>query len=424
MAAHILTKKDTILFVSIRLGKTRVALKAVEEGDKILVVYPFKDIKKSWLDELEKFSPKSSDITFVTKNSVHKYAGQHFDYLVIDEPQLCQSAKQVAAIKSISYKKRVGLTGTLNQATIKKFQQELNWHVGVTYTIADAIRDKLVKDYEIIIHFVELDDIEKNIEYTKFKRQFWGTEKEVYNSYTDSMIYFELMKAEAADPKGRILADMGYKKYMGLRTNFLYNTPSLYNYAQRLAEKFAHEKVLIYTLRTDIADALSDTSYHSKNKETEVLEEFKNATSGHLAVVNCVQAGVTIKYLNKVLFHSYESNTEVFYQKLGRSLLYEFEGEKSEIHIVCLKDTQMERWIDSACRSLEQNKIYYVFNGRKFNKLGWIKAIHPDKQLFLYNGSVVFYQGKATDGFPFDQYSFLESPDRRYNLSSSKLIRI
>lgn len=423
MAKNILVLKDTILYCSIRLGKTRIALKAIEPMDRILIVYPDKAIRKSWEDELEKFTPLSLDITFVTKASLHRYANTTWDYVIVDEPQLIQSNKQIEALKTIKYRKRVGLTGTLNNKTIKKFREELNWKVGDTYTIANAIADKLVKDYELLIHFFDLDD-KNRMPYEKFGREFLASEKVIYEYYTQQMEYFKKRENDAVEQVDRLRAQMGYKKQMGLRTNFLYNSPTLLAKAKELVQAYKNEKVLIYTLRTDIADELSDVSYHSKNKEEEVLESFKEASEGHLAVVNSVRAGVTIKKLNKVLFHSYESNTEILYQKLGRSLLYEFEGEKSQIVICCLKNTQMESWIDQACRSLEQEKIFYVYNNKAYSKIEWLKLSYPDKELFFYDGAVV-YRGEDIKGFGdsiIKQYYFLENPEKAYTLSEKKLI--
>lgn len=420
----ILKERDLILFCSVRLGKTRIALKAVEPMDRVLVVYPDTPIKKSWLDELTKFEPASRDITFVTKASLHKYMNTHWDYLIVDEPQLIQSDKQIASLKTITYRKRVGLGGTFNNKTLKKLKDELNWHVKGVYTIADAIKDKLVKDYQINIHFIDLDDIVK-IPFDFFKRKSTGTEKQIYKFYSDQMDYFKSRELDPdITPRDRMFAMLGYKKYMGLRTNLLYNSVALLKKAKQLVNERSNDKLLIYTLRTDIADELSDVSYHSKNKEEEVLEMFKIAAKGHMAVVNSVRAGVTILGLNSVLFHSYESNTELLYQKLGRSLLYEFEGEKSQVDLCCLKNTQMEVWVDQACRSLEQDKINYIIDGKTYNKIEWIKLSHPDKELYFYDGAVV-YKGPDVPGMfggTITHYYYIDNPYKGYTLSPKKLI--
>lgn len=428
MAEHILDIKDTILLVSIRMGKTRVALKAIEPEDSVLVVYPLTEIKKSWETELSIFPPLSNNIIFTTKNSLWKYANRYFDYVIVDEPQLCQSKKQLEILKTIQYRKRVGLTGALSIQTSRKFEKLLNWKVGLTYTLGDAIKDKMVKDYEIFVHYIDPDK-KHLLPYEFFNQTRYATEDWIYTYYTQQMVEAEAKKQLAEeDGNGPETAKWNavFKKYMGLRTNFLYNSPTLLNYSQALIRKFEKDKLLIYTLRTDIADQLSSETFHSKHRLEDTLESFKESSEGHLAVVNCIQAGVTIRNLHKVIFHSYESNTETFHQKLGRSLLYEFEGQKSQIHIVCLKGTQMEVWVEKACRSLEQHKINYVFESKIYNKLAWIRNLNPDKELYIYNGSVVYFshleQGYL--GFPSRHYRFIDNPTKSYVLPTTKMIRL
>lgn len=420
LAKVILSLKDTILLVSLRLGKTRIALKAIEKGDKVLVVYPDVTIKKSWEAELIKYVPLSTDITFTTKASVHKLINTSWDFLIIDEPQLTMSEKQLHALSTIKYKKRVALSGTLKPQTLKILKAKLNLTVGYTYTIANAIKDKLVKDYKVNVHFTTLDDFVK-LPYTKFGKTFYGTEKEIYDYYTEAMTYFKKKEEDGGEDKLKSM--LGFKKYMGLRTNLLYNSLALFKQAKILTKKFEKEKMLIYTLRTDIADDLSDFSYHSKKKEDELLESFKEAPNGHAAVVNCVRAGVTIKKLYRVLFHTYESNTEILYQKLGRSLLYEFTEDKSVIDICCLKNTQMETWVNKACESLEQEKIFYIYQGIEYSKNHWIKMNNIGKELYFYNGAVVYRGEDLIDSNQIiKQYRFLDTPDKLYPIADKNLI--
>ena len=411
----ILREKDLILFISLRLGKTRIALQAIEDNESVLVCFPNTAILSSWRDEIVKFTPKSTNITFTTNASLKKFKNKHFDYIIIDEPQLL-SPLQINHLKTITYNKRVGLSGTLNDKTIKRLNDELGLQIKFTYGISQAILDGLVKDYEINLLFTEMDNTVRNIPYKKYGKEVLGTEKEVYNSYTQTMEYFNTRFQE----EGQLKDSLGYKKYMGNRTNFLYNSKTLFELAKKTVNNFKDEKCLIYTLRTEIADELSDISFHSKNKSDEVLALFKESTEGHLSVVNCVQAGVTIKHLNKVIFHSYESNEEKLYQKLGRSLFYEFKGQKAQIYICVLKDTQMETWVNRAIKSLEQEKVKYIFKGIEYNKIEWIKFNNPGKKLYLYNDSICYFVG----GLSGNEYVFIDNPYKSYNLNQEKLEEI
>lgn len=351
----ILQEKDLLLHISIRLGKTRLALMSIEKNDKVLVCYPNQVIKQSWEDELTKYKPLSDNITFTTFASLKKYKAQSFDFLIIDEIQKL-SVNQINMIKTIKFNKRVGLSGTLSENTLKKLYFSLGMEVKFKYDVSDAIKDKLVKDYRIHVHYCELDDKIATITYKKFGKEVIGTEKQAYDAYCSTMEYFE----GQAMSTGSKVARFGFKKYMGLRTNLLYNSPNLLKLALNVVNKYADKKCLIYTLRQEIANKLSNETYHSKNKNEEILENFKTSKSGHLSVVNCVTAGITITNLSHVILHTYESNTETLQQKIGRSMLYQFEGDMSNIHICCIKSTQMEVWLNKSLKSLEQDKIIYI----------------------------------------------------------------
>lgn len=433
LAEGIRLNPNQILEVSVRLGKTRVALKTIEEGDTTLVVYPIKNIKQSWEDELKIFTPKSTNITFVTKNSVHKYVGQTFDNLFIDEPQLCASPKQLTSLKGIRFrKKRIALTGAISSKTKRKYYNALGMKVGLTYTMEDAIKDGLVKDYEVFIHLKSLDDDVK-MPYEKFGNTFYKTERMIYQEHSDNIRSQEEKIAKLRLEPASITMQETIDKAIGLkevferrRMNFIYESPTLLTETGRLLTPLEKEKVLIYTLRTDIADMLSYASYHSKNKEEDRLQDFLTSTDGHLAVVNCTQAGVTIRNLNRVVFHSYESNSETLLQKLARSLLYEYEGEKSRIDILCLLETQMVEWISQACRELDQEKIYYVFpDGTTVKKLDYIRQRNPDKELYLFRGAVVYYTYDQQDGNWMNRYyKYLGGGDKAYPLPYKQLKKL
>ncbi len=354
----ILLEKDLLVDISIRVGKTRIALMAVEEYDNVLVCYPNTVIRQSWIDETfsDKYPMKfAHTMTFTTFSSLKKHKDKFYDYIIIDEAQKL-SINQINHLKTIKYNKRVGLSGTLSDKTLKKLYYSLGMQVKFKYTIADAIKDKLVKDYRIYIHYCELDNITKNYKYKRFAKEFIGTELDAYNAYTDSMDYFD----GQFQATGNQQAKFGFKKYMGLRTNLLYNSENLFNLAKSLVDKYKDDKCLIFTLRQEIADKLSINSYHSKNKDEEVLNNFRASKKGHLSVVNCISSGITIQNLSRVILHTWESNTEKMVQKIGRSMLYQFDGDMSRIHICCIKDSQQQKWLDKAVKLLEQDKIIYI----------------------------------------------------------------
>lgn len=399
----IFTLKDTLLHVSIRLGKTKIALDAIESGDKVLWLYPSNAMMSGYQEDLIKFPPKSMDITFMNISSIKKIKNTYWDYIICDEPQKMKSKIQLTTLKTLTYRKRIGLSGTMNAKTLKLLQEELKWTVGATYSLEDGIRDGIVKDYKVYIYFSNLCNNIKSIEVKKFGKLTKVTESEAYDSYCKTMDYFKAKQSQAVldgDWNAAKQAKFGIIKYMGLRTNLLYNSTCLLNAAEELVYQFRNQKALIYALRTDVADTLSSKTFHSKNKDEDSLEWFRTSEEGHLGVVDCVTTGITIKNLNTTIFHSYNSNTETFHQKLGRALLYEHIGECANVHVCTLKDTQNEKWIESATSSLELDKIYYVIDGVTDTKLNWLIKWHPEKSIYIVkkSGALVYYNGWDESG--------------------------
>lgn len=392
--------KRSIMRSSIRFGKTKVGLMTIGQNESVLIAYPRLQIKNSWTGDIAKFGVNTNDISYSTFASLHKI-NRKFDYVIVDEFHKL-SPKQTESLFKLVDKKLLMITGTL------KFRKKKYWinrgiPIVVEYDLEDAINDKLVKDYRIILHYVDLEKEERQ-SYDKLSSQIdWAEEKKelalISNNKEDVKKY-----------------DLISKKYIGQRTNLLYNTEASKKKAKELIDSLKEEKVLIFALRTSVADELAEKSFHSKSKNVDVLDEFKISENGHLSTVNVINEGITISHLNHIVCHTITSNTEDFQQKLGRGLqLGEVNDKVCNVHVVVIQNTQSEKWIEEACKSLNQEKIYYSANRKLIPKIEIIKALNRDKEIYLYEGSFCYKVGP-------NLYKFLnDKVDREYSLPERKL---
>ena len=139
-----------------------------------------------------------------------------------------------------------------------------------------------------------------------------------------------------------------------------------------------------------------------------------------MATVNMVSEGVTFHRLNNIVCHTITSNTEDLQQKIGRGLqLGEIDDEVCNIHLIVIGDTVSEKWTDEACKSLNQEKIFYeTLNNRLFSKIEVIKLTNPDKELYLYEGSFCYRVSEY-------EFKFLNDKiDRSYSIPLRKLKKI
>lgn len=386
--------KAGVILVSVRVGKTLATLMSLKENQKVLVCYPRVKIKNGWISDHKKFKSKIAsglDITYTTYASLHKYKEGKYDVVVFDEVQKA-SARNLNDLKTIQKNKFVGLTGTLSYKTVNTLQSH-NIPIVYKYTTEQAIADGLVKDYRITIKMVEPDQALKAIEE---KYTFWINEQQNPDSkYSESTIGYRI---------NRLMLD---------RKEAIYNNNLTVRYASQFLERNKGKKILCFTTRTDVADMLCDNSYHTKSKKEDEFEKFLESEGGHLSTVNCISEGVTIKNLNTVLFQSFDSNTENFQQKFGRSLLQEFTGEYSSIHVLCLKGTQQEVWLTKMIGDINKHKIQVQDGNTLVSYYDWVKAQHPGKAMFEYNNSICYESSKGN-------YTFLYGY-KEYKLNSRYL---
>lgn len=375
--------KVGIVLVSVRVGKTLATLLALKDNQKVLVCYPRVKIKNGWVSDREEFKDRIAsglDITYSTYNSLHKHALEEYDVVVFDEIQRA-SVRNLETVAKMNFKKFVGLTGTLSYKSV----QLLNKYkvpIVYKYSTEQAIKDGLVKDYKVYIHMLQADKPLLEIERAF---AFWQNELTNPNSvYKEATVRWKM---------GKFMTD---------RKEYIYRCPLTINYAKKFLEHKRKEKVLCFALRTDVADTLCDAAYHTKSKKEDEFEAFLDSETGHLSTVNCITEGVTIKNLNTVLFQGFDSNTENFQQKFGRSLLQEFTGEYSSIHVICLKGSQQEVWLTKALGDINKNKVSVIEGNSITPYYDWIKTQYPDKKLYEYKNSICW------ESTP-DNYTFLYS---------------
>jgi len=260
-----------IIEASVRFGKTRLGLMAIKKEQKVLICYPRKAIKKAWEDEIEKLD-KEFDIEYSTFRSLKKHNAD-YDFIIVDEIHKASAAERAQIMRLSRGKDLLGLTGTLGFRSLKVWER-INVPVIAKFGLEEAIDHGFVKDYRIFIRYLNLSPANMG----KYKFYTAKIEEQIENS-------------------------PGYKYFVRLRSELLYNSGNLTAAVKKDLEKLKDEKVLIFSLRTDVADKLGK-SYHSKSSDNSELEDFKLAESGHLSTVDMVSEGVTIHNLNHIVCHT------------------------------------------------------------------------------------------------------------------------
>lgn len=346
------------LGISMGVGKTLIGLKYLEHHyesphpirNKILVVAPKLSIFDSWIQDAEKFDLNPNmmkKVEFTTYLSLTKKDPTHYDFIVLDE---CHSLLYSHDEWLQTYNGKIlGLTGTPPRWRNSEKGEMVSKYCPIVYKYItdDAVEDKILNDYKIIVHELYLD-ARRNMK-IEAKGKSWMT------SEFDSYEYWTRRLANAQTEKARQITSV-------LRMNAMMKYPSKDRYAKRLFDSI-DEKCILFANTIDQASKLCEHNYVSTDPDSE--DNLKAFSAGEINKLSCVlqlNEGVNIKGLKAgIIMHSY-GNERKSSQRIGR-LLRLNPDDCATIHILCYKGTVDEKWVTAALKDFDESKIMWVEEG-------------------------------------------------------------
>ena len=339
------------LAISMGVGKTLIGLQHMDmvyaEGCKFLVVAPKLSIHKSWKEDAEKFKLEYllEHITFTTYISLNKQTDSTYQYIYLDE---CHSLKYSHDffLMSQNHAGILGLTGTppVRRGSEKYEMVQKFCPIKYTFNVNDATENKILNDYQIIIHRMPLDTGKNLWVKTKNGGGFKTSELEQYRFWTDRV---------QSLPPGQSKAIASVQR---MKSMMSFNTKE--RYTQVLANQIK-DKCIIFANTKDQADKLCSDSYHSGNPDsTDNLNAFKDGTIKRLSCVLQLSEGVTVPNLRSgIILHAYGNETKSA-QRIGR-LLRLNPDDTATCHILVYENTVDEGWVTKALNSFDSSKIKY-----------------------------------------------------------------
>lgn len=342
-------RRNGILYLCPRFGKCRVAIHILEtvENPKVLIAYPDVKIKQSWEEEFVKMGYDNPNISFTTHRSLFKHDQEDYDLVIVDEIHLLSKA-QISVLKTIRRRnlRILGLTGTLSSFTQKALKKALGLDVLATYSMEQAIEEKVVTDYQITVKLVALD---KRVP-VQFGKKI-KSEKAHFDAY--SYIINQIESSESG----------GDTKHLRLaRMRIIQNSIAKLFTTKQLLNEFSQERILIFAGLTATADQMGCPVYHSKAGEKEIFEDFASGSGKHLAVVKIGNTGVTYKPLNKVIINYFDSNSENLAQKIFRCMAMEYDNpeKKADIWIISSDEEVELQWLRKSLEFFDESKVKYL----------------------------------------------------------------
>jgi superfamily II DNA or RNA helicase len=337
------------LAISMGVGKTLVAIKYLDyclnvlKLKKFLVTIPL-PAKKTWLAEASKhgYDHLLSYITFTTYRSLVKNSTD-YDVLILDEVHNIKYSHDVWL--SLFGGKILGLTGTPpTHPKNEKFIMIAKYcPLRYTYLTEEAVSDKILNNYNIYVHLLDLDKRKNKL--IKSKTAQW------YTSEEDSYMYWS----------GRILISEGLEKHKFsiMRMKSLMDNKSKEDYASKLFRSQT-EKTILFCNSKEQASRLYPYSYYSGNpKSKENLELFNSGVIDKITCIHQLSESINIKDLKVgIIMHAY-GNEKKTSQRIGR-LLRLLPEDEATIHILCYKDTVDQEWTNKSLEMFNKEKIKYI----------------------------------------------------------------
>lgn len=342
-----LKNKRCGLGISMGVGKTRIALqhlsKLYDPFITALVVVPKWSVKEAWLKEIELMGIDILDhIEFTTYISLKKKDPSHYDFLYLDE---CHSLKDSHEAFLTEYTGRIlGMTGTPPKDKNSEKGRMVQKYCPMKYLFdVDAATDsKILNDYQIIIHELELSKLPTLKKKNKNGGFWWTSEQKDYN-------YINGRVADAQTQK-----QIQFSRIMRMRALMDYTSKESY---VKSMLKNIDSKCIVFANTQKQADRICKYSYHSQNPKSEDnLELFSDGRISQLSCVLQLSEGVTIPKLKSgIIMHAY-GNERKTAQRIGR-LLRLNPTETAVCHILCYKGTQDVTWVQKALKSFDESKI-------------------------------------------------------------------
>jgi hypothetical protein len=343
-----LDKKWGILNLCPRFGKIYTTINILEKFNpdiSILIAYPDVKIKDSWEEDFKTRKYKNPNITYTTHLSLHKYAENSYDVVIIDEIHLLSDNQIDAAYQlTLSNPQILGLTGTLSTSTESELDMRLQLPVLAHYPIEQAIQEGVIVDYQITVIKVPLDN--KIVQTVKGKAR---TEKKHFDACS--------WVIDNLESQGRNTMMLRLK-----RMRIIQGSIAKLRMTKAILDKYASERILVFCGTTDSADSLGIPSHHSKSPDKEGFKRFAEGEGNHMAVVKIGNTGVTYKPLNKVILNYFDSNAENLAQKVNRCMAMEYNNpdKKAQIYIISTNEAVEEKWLNKSLEFFDKDKIKVV----------------------------------------------------------------
>ena len=346
-------------------GKSRCGIMAINHvlnnnhNSRALVLVPTVQLQEQFKEEFHKWDLENclDNLDILCYQSAYKLQGNHYSMVLCDEIHLGLSPKYREFFNNNTYDSILCMTATPpEEYEYKELLKELAPTV-YNITLDECVSKGIVAPYTIYCKPVQLTPTEKD-EYKKINNSF------VYYKY-------KLGQFNAFDEAKRIMGDKnahpGDKKCAVMFYRAIRERKKIVDFAsnkiaefQKLVFNNLGNKMLAFSGANDFTDQLCasvsplSATYHSKKTKKQrekALEDFKTGSINVLCSTKALNQGLDVPDANVGIICGITSKSLSMIQRVGRLIRFQ-EGKVGEIYILYVQNSQEEKWLKSATKSL------------------------------------------------------------------------
>ena len=343
-------------------GKSRCGVLAVEYaleyGGDALILVPTVQLQEQFLEEFDKWGVDRTNVEVVCYQSAYKLKGLHYSIVVCDEIHLGLSPEYRKFFQYNTYDKLLCMTATLPEEQEYKDLLEKIAPTAYKITLDKCVKLGIVSPYNITCIPVTLTADEKAA-YKKANNSFvqWKYMLGQFNAFESAQQIMRNKGATGADKQKAVMF------YRAIRMR-----KQIVDFAENKISTFANiykankdKRILVFGGANDFTDRLCDSiapdamSYHSKKTKKQkeaALDSFRDGTINVLCSTKALNQGFDVPDANMGIICGITSKSLSMIQRVGRLIRFK-ECKVGEIIILYVADSQEEKWLKNAVKSLK-----------------------------------------------------------------------
>ena len=343
-------------------GKSRCGVLAtnfaIKDGGRALVLVPTTQLQDQFTEEFKKwgYTHLLPRIEILCYQSAHKLEGEHYEIVVCDEVHLGLSPVYREFFNKNTYDKLLCMTATLPED--EEYRQLLKELAPTCYkiTLDECVELGLVAPYDIYCIPVEMTDEEK-AEYKKANNLF--VQMKYRLGGFDAFKQAQAILKGAPGDKG---AAAQFFNAIRQRKQVVQHAENKLEAAKELVDYHIEDKILTFGGTNEFTDLMADrlggTAYHSGKtiaKRKKILEAFNKSSTSVLCSTKALNQGFDVPDVGVGIIAGLESKTLSMIQRVGRLIRFK-EGKRGRIYILYVPNSQEEKWLESATKTLNNVK--------------------------------------------------------------------